>query len=69
MDDILLYSLVASSKSPADYVIGSEGLQRRAVRRDDAARTIAEFAQGRRHGDRQSLQERRRSTRSTTSGS
>ena len=36
MDDILLYSLVASSKAPGDYVIGSERVQRRAVRRDDA---------------------------------
>ena len=39
MDDILLYSLVANSKSPADYVISARGAVGRAVRRDDAART------------------------------
>ncbi len=36
MDDILLSSLVASAKTPGDYVIGIRGLQRRAVWRDDA---------------------------------
>ena len=56
MDDILLYSLVANSKSPADYVISADAVDR-AVRRDAPARR-PRLQEDRRQGDRRSLQER-----------
>ena len=37
MDDILLYSLVASSKSPVDYAIGTEAHSRAEPTGPDAA--------------------------------
>ena len=58
MDDILLYSLVAGSKSPQDYVISSDALSVEPygimLRRDDAA-----VQEGRRRGHDRHLQERR----------
>jgi hypothetical protein len=68
MDDILLYSLVANSKSPADYVISSDALSVEPYGRHDAGATI-------RASRRWSTTRRRSSTRaarsrrSTTSGS
>ncbi len=39
MDDILLYSLVASAKTPGDYAIGTEAYSVEPYGSDDAART------------------------------
>ena len=69
MDDILLYSLVAQSRTPADYVISADGAVAVEpygimLRKDDPAfKKVVDNAMT------QTLQERRRSTRSTTSGS
>ena len=58
MDDILLYSLVANSQAPADYVISADALSVEPygamMRKDDPAfKKIVD------DGDRQALQERR----------
>ena len=67
MDDILLYSLVAQSRSPKDYVISAEALSVEPygimLRKDDAAfKKVV-------NGAINASTSRARSTRSTTSGS
>ena len=61
MDDILLYSLVASSKAPADYAIGAEAYSVEPYG-IDAAQGRPGVPEGRRQRDGAALQERRRST-------
>ena len=69
MDDILLYSLVAQSRTPGDYVISTDALSLPEpygimLRRDDPAfKKVVDNAMT------QHLQERRDQRRSTTSGS
>ena len=58
MDDILLYSLVATSKSPSDYVISADAALGRALRHHAAARRPG-VQESRRCGDGRHLQERR----------
>ncbi len=68
MDDILLYSLQASSRNPKDFEISSVSLSAAALRNDDAqGRRRVQEARGR-HA-RAGLQVAARSTRSTPSGS
>ena len=58
MDDILLYSLVATSKSPKDYVISADRAFRRTLWHHAAARRSG-VQESRRCGDGRHLQERR----------
>ena len=68
MDDILLYSLVASSKNPSEWAIGSEAYHGRALRHH-AAQGRRGVQEGRRTARSTPSTRAARSTRSTPSGS